>query len=195
MAALDDAYRVVDQGWPVLPVTGKRPLIKGGCHAATLDKTVIVRWWRQWPRCGWAVATGEALVVVDVDIPLAVPTTVMEILDSSTGPKVRTGSGGYHTYYHPPKALRGRVRFVPGADFKAGGGFVVIPRAVHPRTGQRYEWLTPPEADLPELPGEILARVVKAPVSFPRRVALAPRTAVAALRVAEEAVAGAAPGE
>jgi hypothetical protein len=195
MAALDDAFRLIDIGLPVFPVLGKRPPLKGGFHNATTDREQVRQWAKRWPRCGWAIPTGDIVVVVDVDIALAVPAELMETLESSPGPSVRTGSGGLHVWYRPPRPLRTRVRFVAGCDFKAVGGYVLVPHAVHPRTRQPYRWLTPPEVEVPALPDPLLALVAPVVRTFTRPRVLAPRTAVAALRLAEEEVANATPGD
>lgn len=193
---LEDAFRMVELGLPVFPVLGKKPPIKGGFHNATTDKRQIYRWFRRWPRCGWAVPTGTDLVVVDLDVILAVPAEMMAVLEASTGPRVQTGSGGLHVWYRPPRELRTKVRFVSGTDFKANGGYVLVPHALHPRTRQRYRWLTPPEADLPPLPAEILKRVAPTrPKRRYRRPLLVPRTAVESVRRAERAITAAVPGD
>ena len=59
-------------------------------------------------------------------------------------PVVRTGSGGYHIYFnlpqgYDPKTLKGRLKEIPGVDFKKKGGYVVAAGSRHPN-GEYYTW-------------------------------------------------------
>ena len=61
--ALDFASR----GYAVLPVgPNKRPWTEHGVHSATTDPHTILRW--SWTGAACAVATGEKVEVLDVDL-------------------------------------------------------------------------------------------------------------------------------
>lgn len=59
-------------------------------------------------------------------------------------PIVKTGSGGYHIYFNLPegieaKQLKGKVKEIPGVDFKKKGGYVAAAGSKHPN-GEYYTW-------------------------------------------------------
>ena len=59
-------------------------------------------------------------------------------------PVVHTGSGGYHIYFNLPsgydyKLLKGKLKEIPGVDFKKKGGYVVAAGSRHPN-GEYYTW-------------------------------------------------------
>lgn len=59
-------------------------------------------------------------------------------------PIVKTGSGGYHIYFYLPqgydyKLLKGKLKEIPGVDFKKKGGYVVAAGSKHPN-GEYYVW-------------------------------------------------------
>ena len=92
----------------------------------------------------FAVVTGAIsnnLVVLDFDIPNLFENfrTEYSSLVSSTL-VVRTGRKGYHIYFRTPEPIHsylgGKDRKI---DIKGEGGYVVLPPAIHPDTGQRYE--------------------------------------------------------
>jgi len=57
------------------------------------------------------------------------------------GPRVRTGSGGWHLLFADPgRSIRNSVNQVgPGIDVRAYGGYVIAPPSLH-ATGDRYAW-------------------------------------------------------
>ncbi len=57
------------------------------------------------------------------------------------GPRVRTGSGGWHLLFaEPGRELRNSVNRVGrGIDVRADGGYVIAPPSLH-TSGARYEW-------------------------------------------------------
>ncbi len=145
-AALDFASR----GFAVLPVgPNKRPWIKHGVHAATSDPYTIHRW--SWSGAACAVATGERVEVLDVDLrggngalPLVGQGNppACEGIDGFATLKAlgldwqriealtlcaRTPSGGVHAYWKP---VSGKSRTLgPGAEWFSTGKYVVVPPA------------------------------------------------------------------
>ena len=156
---LDHALAYAQRGWHVFPVhtpqqdgtcsckrsdcsrVGKHPRVSQGRNSATTDADTIRKWWSVWPDANIGIATGKesGLIVLDVDeggddtlVQLPTPDTVEQI----------TGSGGRHlVYMRPTESDRylTKVRFMPGLDSRADGGYIVAPPSLHP-SGRRYEW-------------------------------------------------------
>lgn len=160
MDLLSHALAYAERGWPVFPVhtpqpdgscscrrqscdkTGKHPRISQGRNGATTDPDTIGRWWAVWPDANIGIATGveSGLIVLDVDdggedtihsSGYEIPDTVEQI----------TGSGGRHVLFLRPDGgrYRTRVRFAPGLDSRADGGYIVAPPSLH-ASGRRYQW-------------------------------------------------------
>lgn len=149
-AALDYAAR----GWRVLPIRprAKTPLTPRGVYAATSDPARIRRWWAKWPTANVAIATGDGLLVVDVDGPDG--EAALADLDLPPTLTVQTGRGR-HLYFADPsgegKCCNGILDHV---DTKAAGGYVLAPPSVHP-SGAIYTWAegrAPEDLPLAEAP-------------------------------------------
>jgi Bifunctional DNA primase/polymerase, N-terminal len=77
------ALRYAKQGLPVfacLPGEGKRPLVKTGFHAATIDPEQIRNWWTRWPNALIGVPMGprSGLFCVDLDRKTPQPGQALE---------------------------------------------------------------------------------------------------------------------
>ena len=137
---IETALQYAGRGWPVLPCRDKVPLVRGGVHAATRDRSTIERWWHSWPQANVAVACGapSGIVVVDIDAPSQVP----ELLDLQTL-TASTPSGGRHLYFRYAEGIRNRV--FDWGELRSDGLYVVAP----PARGR--EWISHSViADLPE---------------------------------------------
>lgn len=86
------------------------------------------------------------------------------------GPRVRTGSGGWHLIYsQPDREIRNSVNRVgPGIDVRGAGGYVIAPPSLH-QAGERYVWTR--HGDPPQMPNW-LDRLVDRPI--PQRAEPAP---------------------
>lgn len=154
---------------------GKHPWLRHGLHEATVDRTLIRRWWSRWPNANVGLATGDGLDVCDVDTPDALR-RLLDLLDviRPDGPLVRTGHG-WHLWY-ASSGLPNRVGVIPGVDWRGTGGLVVAPPSLH-ATGRRYRFAQPLEGEpLPDVP-EVLARLIRPPA--PPAAHAAPDAAVA----------------
>ena len=158
------ALRLAASGFCVFPcaVNGKLPAIKDFPNRATTDPAQVETWWNGKPsNIGISTshfATGEALVVVDVDVKskkrgdLSLLQLEMDGFDLPETLTVATPSGGKHLYYRVPKALRQGVDTLgSGIDTRSLGGYVLGPgssidgRAYeithHAPIAQAPEWL------------------------------------------------------
>jgi hypothetical protein len=175
-AALDYAAH----GLPVLPLwwaesgrcacgaadcstPGKHPLGRlapNGVKNATTDPALIAEWQRRFPRHNVGLAC-VGFWALDVDGQEGLDTLAdLEDLNRwlPEGPASVTGSGGMHLLFPANDRARNSVKFLPGLDTRAAGGYVVAPPSVHP-TGNRYAWLPgrePWSVPLPEAPPWLL---------------------------------------
>jgi hypothetical protein len=149
---LEAALEYARRGWPVLPVRGKKPLIKNWPEAATTDEVQIRNWWGEngcWRDANIGVVTGRrsGLIILDVDTKNGKRgEETLRVLEERNGPlprtlKSRTASGGSHYVYRMQvRELKSRKPIWKGADIDllADGSFFVAP----PSTigGNSYEW-------------------------------------------------------
>jgi hypothetical protein len=141
-------------GWPVFPVEpgGKVPMVKDWPNRATTDPARVEAWWRGEPHANIGIPTGVAFDVLDIDAPDGF-VSLAELRDvwASMGTPmpdvlavVATGSGGRHFLVPAHPAARNGSAFAPGVDYRAAGGFVVVPPS-RLTTGDRYRWLVSPK--------------------------------------------------
>ena len=183
-APATDALRYAEEGRPVFPChtptpsgcsccrpdcasPGKHPRTRQGLSDATTDVGRIEAWWRQWPDANVGVVTGQpsGLVVIDIDPRHGGVDSMRSLLNEHgplpAGPRVRTGSGGWHLFFRSPEAqVRNSVNRVgEGIDVRADGGYVIAPPSLH-AAGGRYVWTKGGQA--PNLP-DWLERLVSPP--------------------------------
>jgi hypothetical protein len=151
---LDAALGYVCRGWTVFPChwlgeRRKRPLVKGGFHAANTDEAQIREWWRQWPDALIGIPTGRAsgFVVLDIDVrdDRANGFDTLDALGVAIlphTPMVHTASGGLHLHFRPPDRVDLRNTagergsgIGPGLDWRGDGGYVIAPSP-----GGGYTW-------------------------------------------------------
>lgn len=125
---------------------GKHPRIGGWKLDATNDISRIRSWWRHFPDANIGVATGEGVLVVDLDPEKGGWSTVADLRDQgrelSKTLICQTGSGGYHFFYRlPPGVKLGNTveRLGKGIDTRCEGGLVVGAGSLH-KSGNRYEF-------------------------------------------------------
>lgn len=162
----------VDASRPGGCTCGRVECKKPGKHPIGEPKpTKDLRSIEQWPDTdtySLGIYPDDSFFVLDLDAKDGGITTLAQ-WESMHGsiPKtatVRTGGGGFHFYFKRPAGVHitNRVKFAPGADVRASGGFVVAPPSVH-QSGRAYEWdLTrgDPRAPLAEAPQWLLDLVV-----------------------------------
>src|SRR5262245_41364574 len=168
MNVLASARDYVSRGLPVLPLHGavgdgrlvcscgkancdkpaKHPfgrLAPNGLRNATLDKTMITRWFECYPQLNVGVLTGN-VVALDID-PRKGGDESLRALEAKQGAlpttwRVLTGGGGEHIFFAPPPGseIRNSESVVgTGIDVRGVGGYVVGVGSRHV-SGHSYEW-------------------------------------------------------
>ena len=158
---LDAALEYASYGWRVFPLRpkSKEPITSHGFKDATTDTSVIAEWWRKTPDANVAIATGDGLVVVDVDDKPEKHGGVygsetlrdweLDHGDISETVTAKSGTGGMHYYFN---VGADRVPICESSsisiDLRGDGGYIVAPPSIHPDTGKPYAWDVSPE-DMP----------------------------------------------
>ena len=141
-------------GKPGCTSIGKHPRTPHGLKDATLDEDQIRQWWSQWPDANLAGETSQR-AVLDVDPRHGGDESLRELIKKHgplpETPRVRTGGGGYHYFFQATDGVRSRTNVADGLDLKSAGGYVVAPPSLH-ASGCRYEWETPRDLPLAEMP-------------------------------------------
>jgi hypothetical protein len=162
---LEAAISYGSRGWRVFPVAGKVPRLAAWPTQATTDAATLRRWWRTWPTADLGIATGDGLVVLDVD-PRHGGDSSLADLERHHGPlldtpRALTGGGGVHVYLAVEQLIGNRAALVPGIDLRGDGGFVVAPPSKH-ANGRRYAWelgASPADVALAPAPEWLLERI------------------------------------
>lgn len=153
-------------GLPVLAVEpgDKRPhrrLAPNGYKSASTDSATVRGWLADDPSMNLGVATGNGVVVLDLDSPEAHAWWTGQCaaydLDEHLVPASTTGRGS-HLWFALPGSetvpcTAGRL--APGVDIRGAGGYVVAPPSIHPN-GTKYRWLRPIAGELPPIPDWLL---------------------------------------
>lgn len=145
---LNQALAYLAHGWSVIPLgSEKKPLFSWKEYQSRHATEEEVRgWWRQYPDAQIGVVTGAIsnLVVIDVEYGgnfEGFPATLT----------AKSGGAGRHFFYnHPGVAVVSSVRLRELTDIRADGAYLVVA----PSRSEKgvYEWLSPWNAPLAELP-------------------------------------------
>lgn len=161
MPGLESALELARAGFPVFPVhgikegrcacgnphcgsPGKHPIRKDWQKSATYDEAKVAEIFNGLPYANVGIATGDGLVVVDLDGAEGLAT--LASWETEHGPlpltpQVRTGGGGLHLYFQCKETIHNSVRRLgEGVDIRGEGGFVVGPGSAH-ISGQSYDWV------------------------------------------------------
>ncbi|MFC1835038.1 phage/plasmid primase, P4 family [Thermodesulfobacteriota bacterium] len=176
---LEAALDYAEADYPVLPLDGKVPRVKGGYKTAATDEDQIREWWEQWPNANIGIRTGEVsgIVVLDID-PRNHGTKSLRKLVKMLNrgdrlfqtPVCRTGGQdrGAHLYFMYPGRIRLDLSDYPGIDYLSDGRHVVGPPSIHTTTDESYVWAEGRsllDLDPLPLPVEILKLAKKRPRS------------------------------
>ena len=116
-------------------------LLRSWKDEATTDLNTVQVWWQQWPNADICIATGNGLLVIDLDVKGkedGVSSLLNWVAINGTMPATavaKTKSGGQHHYYMVKATYPNSRGFLPGIDIRSDGGYVVAP----PSGG--YEWV------------------------------------------------------
>jgi hypothetical protein len=143
----------------------KRPLLKGGLHAASNESKLIASWWQTWPFALVAIRTGgrpagSGVIVIDIDIGHGGFNTLAKLIGPQipVTPRVQTPSGGMHLWSRSPRhgcvstdGVGGKRRrgLGPGLDVK---GDLRTCHCPGPSPLSRYNWDPKFSLDVPLLP-------------------------------------------
>lgn len=147
---LEAALWYAENGYRVFPVRGKVPLTPNGCKDATTDISTIKAWWSSDDGRGIAVATGDGLVVVDID-DIELNGEFIEACEQGVPvPSSATPRGGLHYWFKG--YARNSVDATKRLDVRGDGGYVVVA----PSPG--YEWINGPTtfSQLPSIGSDVL---------------------------------------
>lgn len=168
-------------GLPVFPCRPgeKEPLTPHGFKDASLDETQVAQWWRQWPSANIGMATGNGVLVLDVDGVEGEATLSALVATHGrlpTTPEQRTGKGR-HLFFSVEGRTKNTARTLgAGLDTRGDGGYIIVAPSIHPN-GTRYEWIvgrSPREMELAPAPDWLIAGLTrqknrqKASESLPR---------------------------
>ena len=139
---IKQATNYLSQGFSVIPVgQDKKPLLKWEeFQQRKPAEEEIKKWAESYSNLNIGIVTGSisGIVVVDIEAGGSVadlPSTVI----------VKTGGGGFHYYYkHPKTPVKNAVRIRDKTDIRGDGGYVIAPPSLH-KSGNRYEWVVPPD--------------------------------------------------
>lgn len=149
MSMLDWALKYAQQNYAVFPLVprSKVPATQHGFQDASTDPDQIRRWWATNPNYNIGVATGNGLVVIDVDDkPEEGKHGTLELngWEREHGAlaqtwTVLTGTGGVHYWYRTNENFTNSTEILGAIDVRSLGGYVVAPPSIHPN-GTPYEW-------------------------------------------------------
>jgi archaellum biogenesis ATPase FlaH len=157
----NQALRYHALGFSIIPVgQDKKPLIKWRQYQekkATPQE--IEEWTIQFPKMNIGAVTGKVSGIVVIDVENGGSIDNFPATTTS-----RTGGLGWHLFYKYPADFKGLIpnstkKLGEFIDVRADGGYVVLPPSVH-ASGNSYEWITPPENGLTEIPADLLEKIM-----------------------------------
>ena len=151
---LDSALQYIANDWPVFPLlpNAKTPATEHGFKDASTDPELVTRWFGNGSRRNLGVATGNGLLVLDIDVKKVDGHATLNRLEAELGPlgDTRTAvspSGGTHRYFSVERSLPSNAEQLgPGVDVRSTGGYIVAPPSTI--NGADYVWVD----DLPMRP-------------------------------------------
>lgn len=156
--------------FPLAPRSKKTLKGSHGLHDATNDTDTISKWWSDHPEANIGLNAGASgMAILDADLYKPGAEDALDDLSDEIGGlpdtwTAQTGGGGYQYFFRTQDDLKsGADCFGPGLDFKAAGGYVVLPPSVHP-SGRKYAWeisSTPMNSDLAPIPPKLAAKRAK----------------------------------
>ncbi len=157
------AAQYAANGYRVFPLEprGKTPRTEHGVKDATTDAETVARWWRAMPDANIGIATGQGLLVLDIDG--ADGAASLAELEDLFGPlpktpTQKTGKGRHYLFKVDGPVKNSASRIGKGIDTRGDGGYIVGGPSIHPN-GDAYAWdpdARPPKLDAAPCPAWIL---------------------------------------
>ena len=154
------ALRYANMGLRVFPLqegSKSKQVLRSWKNEATVDKETIQKWWDKNPKYNIGIATGNSLLVVDVDVKNGAEGQESFNTYGSSLPStatVKTPSGGYHMYYWVKGEFKNKINLYEGIDIRSDNGYVLAPPSVI--NGKKYKWLSEDINDATETVYEFL---------------------------------------
>ena len=154
---------------------GKTPRTEHGVKDATTDAEQVAKWWRAIPDANIGIATGNGLLVLDIDGALGAETLARLVAEHGPlplTPTQKTGKGRHYLFKVEGEVRNtsGRLgalldangkRIPSGIDTRGDGGYIVGGPSIHP-SGEPYAWdedARPSRVDLAPCPQWILDKL------------------------------------
>ena len=141
-SVVDAALLYAEIGWrvfPVKPAPAKAPLTQHGFLDASVDRDLIVAWWRKWPDAQIGLDCGGSHVcAIDLDLAEAKDgISAFARLEEDHGPHwcgliASTPRGGRHMLYLLPEGGAKTRSSEVGIDVRATGGYILLPSPASP---------------------------------------------------------------
>ncbi len=150
MTKLETALAYAARGWAVFPLRGKVPAIGKadggrGCLDGTTDTDKIKDWWTKNPDANIGIATGDTsgFWVLDIDGDDGEESLAALVAEHDPLPDTveqLTGKGRHLLFKFNGEAVQNSVRFRPGLDTRATGGYIVAAPSYHKEKEKFYAW-------------------------------------------------------
>lgn len=145
---LQAALKYAEMGFSVIPVQkNKKPYITWEKYQHQKPTPEQIRtWWDKYPNANVAIVTGpiSGISVVDIDSDEAREVIEKQIPSNLVTPISQTPRSGYHYYFQSQNGLSNAAGFIPKADYRGEGGYIIAP----PSEG--YTWI--PELSIDKVP-------------------------------------------
>ena len=142
----------LEQGWRLIPVFGKRPLLPDWTNTASANPQTIHEWLSKYPHCGLALLLGD---LIDVETDSSEGTEALRSIIHSESYPCWKSHRGIHSLWKRPSTPLPEVAKIEclGIECRLGntrGAHSVLPPSPHPDGGQ-YTWIRHPK-DFPIQP-------------------------------------------
>lgn len=172
----DYAQRYFENGLSVIPIDGKKPMIKEwNKYSESLPtQDDIDKWVTDFSNANIGIVCGKAsnLTIVDFDFTGQESEKIEKLLKSILPPSsvVKKGARGWSNFYQYIDVGENKMVNRNGArlvDFLSDGKQTVIPPSIHPDTKSPYLWISPDTldsiaiCDLPKLDNQVISKIME----------------------------------
>jgi len=148
-------------GWNLIPTRkDKKPFIPWQTYQKLkVNESTLRKWWAKYPDAGIGCITGmiSNLAVIDIDSEKGLANIQKILPENIKYPVSKTPSGGKHFFFNcPDNKIGNNAKKIEGCDFRANGGYVILPPSCG-ANGNKYQWeFKPSEYPLINLPKEYI---------------------------------------